>query len=258
MGGFFYWGEFVGKGKNSASAKPYYSASERKRFSKGFLPNSLPGTRYENELRRALDEIADNYQRSKALEEYAEGSFANGIPHLRVTYREESNDAYVQLGDKSAPVRFPSNFELTDKQKQALVEVYINRMYHSETAAERHAAEQAQANANGNLKVVSLDSFLAQRGLSSPISDYTLDTTRLPHGETARQKKKREAESLRVAREYQQKRREAINEYNRRVEAGEFRAPTKIEEMQRTARGNPENASVQAARRALKKRGLTW
>lgn len=120
------------------------------------------------------------------------------------------------------------------------------------------ARESQAKNASSNLKVVSLDSFLAQRGLSEPISDYSLDKTRLPHGETARQKKKREAEGLRVAREYQQKRREAINEYNRRVEAGEFRAPTKIEEMQRTARGNPENASVQAARRALKKRGLTW
>lgn len=110
----------------------------------------------------------------------------------------------------------------------------------------------------GGEKVLSLDSFLAQRGLSSPISDYTLDTTRLPHGETARQKKQREAESLRAAREYSQKRRDAINEYNRRVKAGEFRAPTKIEEMLRVARGNPDNASVQAARRALKKRGLTW
>lgn len=105
---------------------------------------------------------------------------------------------------------------------------------------------------------ISLDQFLARRGLSSPISDYTLDTTRLPHGETERQRKKRIAEGQRVAREYSERRRAAIAEYEQRVSAGEFRKPTKVEELQSVARGNPDNESVQAARRLLKKRGLGW
>lgn len=107
-------------------------------------------------------------------------------------------------------------------------------------------------------KVVSLEQYLAERGLSSPISDYTLDKTRLPHGETERQRKKRLQEGERVAREYHDRRNAAIREYERLVKRGEIRKPTRIEEMQDIARGNPDNASVQAARRVLRKRGLGW
>ena len=45
----------------------------------------------------------------------------------------------------------------------------------------------AEQRVSSEQNVVSLAQFLAARGLSSPISDYTLDTTRLPHGETQRQ-----------------------------------------------------------------------
>lgn len=107
-------------------------------------------------------------------------------------------------------------------------------------------------------KTVTLDEFLAQRGLASPISDYTLDTTRLPHGETQRQRNRRINETQRRAKDYAERRRAAIDEYEHQVSDGTIRKPTKIEEMQRVARGNPDNASVQAARRLLKKRGLGW
>lgn len=86
----------------------------------------------------------------------------------------------------------------------------------------------------------------------------TLDTTRLPHGETERQRKRRIAEGERAAREYAARRNAAIAEYEQRVRAGKFRKPTKTEELQSVARGNPDNESVQAARRLLKKRGLGW
>lgn len=107
-------------------------------------------------------------------------------------------------------------------------------------------------------KTVSLDTFLAERRLAMPISDYTLDTTRLPHGETQRQKKAREAETLRRAREYSEQRQAAINEYEQLVKAGKIKKPSKVDELREVARGNPDNASVQAARRLLKKRGLSW
>lgn len=105
---------------------------------------------------------------------------------------------------------------------------------------------------------MALENYLAQRGLSSPISDYTLDTTRLPHGETERQRRRRQAEVQRVAEDYQRRRRAAIDEYDRLVAEGRIRKPSKVDELRRVARGHPDNASVQAARRLLAKRGLGW
>ncbi len=110
----------------------------------------------------------------------------------------------------------------------------------------------------GEPQTMSLEEYLGIRGLASPISDYTLDTVRIPHGETERQRKKRIADGQRVATEYQERRRAAINEYDRLVESGRIKKPSKIDELRRTARGNPNNQSVQAARRLLKKRGLSW
>lgn len=109
-----------------------------------------------------------------------------------------------------------------------------------------------------SMRVVSEEQHLAARGVSNVISDYTLDTTRLPHGETARQREARIKATLDNAREYQAKRDEARMEYRSLVDRGEFRAPTKIESMVRTAHGHPDNESVKAARRALAKRGIDW
>ena len=105
---------------------------------------------------------------------------------------------------------------------------------------------------------MSLEQFLAKRGVSSPVSDYTLDTTRLPHGETERQRRRRISEAQEVARNYQERRRAAIDEYERLVREGKIKKPSKIDELRATARGHPDNASTQAARRLLKKRGLRW
>ena len=90
------------------------------------------------------------------------------------------------------------------------------------------------------------------------MSDYTLDTTRLPHGETARQRAQRLRESERAMNDYAQRRNAAKAEYARLVEQGSVRPPTRIESMVRVANGNEDNDSVRAARRALEKRGYDW
>lgn len=116
----------------------------------------------------------------------------------------------------------------------------------------------SSASAAGAVRVISEEEYLGTLGLSSPVSDYTLDTTRLPHGETARQRAQRLRESERAMNDYAQRRNAAKAEYARLVEQGSVRPPTRIESMVRVANGNEDNDSVRAARRALEKRGYDW
>lgn len=96
------------------------------------------------------------------------------------------------------------------------------------------------------------DEFLARKGLSFCVSDYTLDQVVFPHGETARQRQKRIKNGEKVANEYQQKRHEAINEYKALVEAGEIEPKSSLERSYQVAMyGHPDNESTQAARRML-------
>jgi len=46
--------------------------------------------------------------------------------------------------------------------------------------------------------------------------------------------------------------------YADEVEAGTVRPPSRVERLRRTAQGHPDNESVQAARRLLKKMGYSW
>ena len=105
---------------------------------------------------------------------------------------------------------------------------------------------------------MSEDEYLGTLGLSSPVSDYTLDTSRLPHGETVRQRERRLRESERAMNEYAERRSAAKADYARLVERGSVRPPTIIESMMRVAKGSEDNDSVRAARRALEKRGYDW
>lgn len=105
----------------------------------------------------------------------------------------------------------------------------------------------------------SLEQYLGERGLSSPISDYMDDKLRLPHGETERQKKQRVKEGNEYSDEYHKKRQQAIEEYNEKVANGELRPLTTIEQLFERANGHEDNDSTQAARRMLKKRtGVEW
>lgn len=115
----------MAKPTNSASGKPYFNKTAKKQLAKGEIPTALPGRRYERQLKQALDEIADNYKRSDELESYADGTFGNGVPHLRIS--DQGDSAYIELGNMSARVKFPEG--LTDKQKQAYIEFHVYGMY---------------------------------------------------------------------------------------------------------------------------------
>ena len=47
-------------------------------------------------------------------------------------------------------------------------------------------------------------------------------------------------------------------EYNEKVAKGEIRPPSHMERLISTAKGNPDREDVQAARRLLPKRGISW
>lgn len=55
------------------------------------------------------------------------------------------------------------------------------------------------------------------------------------------------------AREYDNKRAELRQEYNRLVEQGKIRKPTQYEQALKISKGNPERADVQAAKRLVEK-----
>lgn len=101
-----------------------------------------------------------------------------------------------------------------------------------------------------------LDEYLGTKGLRSPVSDYMLDKLKLPHGETHRQEQQRLKEADRVEKEYQDRRNEAIEEYNAKVKAGEIIPKTETERSLDRAKGHPDLESTQAARRMLLKRGI--
>ena len=124
-------------------------------------------------------------------------------------------------------------------------------------ARERERAAQ-RSNAASGPKPMTEDEYLGSKGLSSPVSDWTLDKVRIPHGETDRQKKKRIAEGKKEAEEYQRKREQAKQEYQEKVKNGELRDKTTIERMIDRANGHPDNPSTQAARRIAEKRGIDW
>lgn len=109
-----------------------------------------------------------------------------------------------------------------------------------------------------SIPVMTEEEYLASKGVSSPVSDYMLDKTRIPHGETVSEKKRREREADKVRAEYSQKREDARNEYQEKIANGELREPSTVEKLIKTANGMPELESTQAARRALKKRGIDW
>nr|DAZ78074.1 MAG TPA: hypothetical protein [Caudoviricetes sp.] len=107
-------------------------------------------------------------------------------------------------------------------------------------------------------KKTTLDEYLGARGLSSPISDYMDDKIRNPHGMTERQKKKFQKDAAAAADEYQKKRSAAIKEYQAGVKSGKIVEKSRIDVLLDRARGHEDNESTQAARRALKKRGINW
>lgn len=105
---------------------------------------------------------------------------------------------------------------------------------------------------------MSQDEFLAKHGVAFPVSDYMLEKCRLPHGQTARQAKLAEKNLLKHLDEYHKKRQQTMELYDKLVMDGKIIPLTPTEKLIHTAHGHPDNASVQAARRMCKKRGIDW
>lgn len=104
---------------------------------------------------------------------------------------------------------------------------------------------------------LTLNEYLAQQGLASPVDDFMIDKIKLPHGQSKYDERKMHENARKSSQEYHEKRDAAIKEYQAKVEAGEIIEPTNLERYMKTASGNPDKASVQAARRVLEKRGYT-
>lgn len=113
--------------------------------------------------------------------------------------------------------------------------------------------------------VMTEDEYLKSKGLSSPLSDYMSDKTRIPHGETVRGKERREKEALKYRKEYDTQKEEVRQECREKVRKGELREPTtkeirqnRIDGLIHTANGDGSLERTQSARRVLEKRGIDW
>lgn len=139
--------------------------------------------------------------------------------------------------------------------------VKFNDWLNTSTQTER--TEEAQTDVAA--PAMTEEEYLASKGLGSPMSDHMLDKTRIPHGETARQKARREREAEKAMKEHAARKKDARKEYQEKLANGELREPTKeetekkrIDALIRTANGHEDNPSVLAARRVLDKRGIDW
>ncbi len=175
---------------------------------------------------------------------------ANAAVNGQETQKAETQRAKDEVKEPKPEAKVAEKAEMPKTEETATVKT-------PETEKSSEAAEKAEEK-TGDPEVMSLDQFLASRGVAAPISDFMIDKLKIPHGLTARQEQQfhKEAEAARNA--YHNKRDTAIEEYERLVAEGKIRKPTIIEEALRKAHGHPDNPSVQAARRVLKKRGIDW
>ena len=107
-------------------------------------------------------------------------------------------------------------------------------------------------------KVLSLEQYLGELGLSSPMSDYMIDKTRQPHLRTQSQKNKFEKDAKEAMLTYAQQREQAIVDYKKLVDEGRITPPSNIDRLIASAHGHNDLESTQAARRQLAKRGIDW
>lgn len=101
-----------------------------------------------------------------------------------------------------------------------------------------------------------LDEYLGKLSLASPVGPYQ-DDKMIGHVKVLRQDSTKK-DMAQTSEEYWQRRNAAKLEYWKKVESGELRPLTEVERTLRTAKGHPDNPSVQAARRMAEKRGYDW
>lgn len=105
-------------------------------------------------------------------------------------------------------------------------------------------------------KKMSLEQWLAINGVSSPISDYTIDKTKIPRGLTQRERKRFDTNASIAIEDYHTKRNNAIKEYEQLVQEGKIIKPSRIEQTIERANGHQDNPSTQAAKRMLEKKRI--
>ena len=102
---------------------------------------------------------------------------------------------------------------------------------------------------------MSLEEYLDQKGLGSPISDFLTDKLRGNRElKTERGAKRFYNEAERQAADYAEKRQEAIRDYNALVKEGKIIPKNSLEKEFEKAKGHPDNPSVLASRKMLVKR----
>ena len=108
-------------------------------------------------------------------------------------------------------------------------------------------------------RILSEDEYLSSKGVGSSLSGFMQDKTAgYRQMKTARGQERELRKSSNYQNRYYAKRNQARKEYSRLVKSGKVRPPTTRERMMQTAKGNPDNPSVRAARRFLKRHGLSW
>lgn len=107
------------------------------------------------------------------------------------------------------------------------------------------------------MQIITEEEFLLSHGFGA-LSDCDIDRTRLPHGETLRQREKRIKETDAKLSAFYEEKKVARAEYRQLVERGTVRPPTFTEQLIQRANGTDESEQTQAARRICAKRGIDW
>lgn len=124
---------------------------------------------------------------------------------------------------------------------------------------ERTASAGDSSGGKKDPKPMTEEEYLRSKGVGDASSGWVLDKLRSNRQiRTQRGKERFDREYEKAEREYQEKREKAKQEYREKVKSGELRDKTRIERTIERANGNPDNPSVQAARRMAEKRGIDW
>ena len=105
--------------------------------------------------------------------------------------------------------------------------------------------------------VLTFEEFCVSKGFHP--SDYVNAGTHSPFGFVSDRKKREILKGIQdnITKHTEQYQR-LHDEYDRLLANGEVRQPKRIERLIKTAKGHPDNSSVQAARRILEKENIVW
>lgn len=238
------------KGRQAEIDETKWEIKEEKKARKVWKANEGFGKRleksYDKEHKNSVKDSKDPYSAhgftKDEFNEWYEGTGSVSDKKVEKALRKTlGRKAYNELSDLAA-----------DNYKKGGASSFFKKNVHSKTAETKTSNRTKKGAAIS--KRMTLDEYLGSKGLGSPVSDFMIDKTKLPHGLTQRGKEKLRKEADKAANEYQEKRAAAIKEYKKLVKEGKIVAPTSSEQLNKIAEGHPDNASTQAAKRVLEKR----